>query len=69
MLTVERLAVQVRHLKTLGVDQVADAVRAHGTGLADNAVNAAYQFLARKVATLSQVGCHTRFLGLIRLTT
>ena len=47
---------QVRHLKTLGMEQVAAAIRTHGTGLADNAVNVTYQFLARKITMLSQVG-------------
>ena len=47
---------QVRHLKTLGMEQVAAAVRTHGLGLADNAVNVTYQFLARKITMLSQVG-------------
>lgn len=47
---------QVRHLKTLGMEQVAAAIRTHGMGLADNAVNVTYQFLARKITMLSQVG-------------
>ena len=47
--------VQVKHLKTLGMDQVAAAIRTHGMGLADNVVNVTYQFLARKVTMLSEV--------------
>ena len=37
------------------MDQVAAAIRTHGMGLADNAVNVTYQFLARKVNMLSEV--------------
>ena len=48
-------AAQVKHLRTLGMDQVAAAIRTHGMGLADNAVNVTYQFLARKVNMLSEV--------------
>jgi hypothetical protein len=47
---------QVRHLKTVGMEQLAAAIRTHGMGLADNAVNVTYQFLARKITMLSQVG-------------
>ena len=54
-------AVQVKHLKTLGMDQVAAAIRTHGMGLADNAVNVTYQFLARKVNMLSEVSILTTF--------
>lgn len=50
---------QVKHLRTLGVDQVAAAIRTHGLGLADNAVNVTYQFLARKVNMLSEVSILT----------
>ena len=46
----------MKHLKTLGVEQIAAAIRTHGMGLADNAVNVTYQFLAKKVTLLSQVG-------------
>ncbi len=46
---------QVKHLNTLGVEQVAAAIHTQGLGLADNAVNAAYQFLARNFTLLSQV--------------
>ncbi len=38
------------------MEQVAAAIRTHGMGLADNAVNVTYQFLARKMTMLSQVG-------------
>lgn len=48
--------VQVKHLNTLGVEQVAAAIHTQGLGLADNAVNVAYQFLARKFTLLSQAG-------------
>lgn len=47
--------VQVKHLNTLGVEQVAAAIHTQGLGLADNAVNAAYQFLTRNFTLLSQV--------------
>lgn len=47
--------VQVKHLRTVGVERVAAAIHVHGMGLADNAVNVTYQFLARKVTMLSQV--------------
>ncbi len=50
-----RLCAQVKHLNTLGVEQVAAAIHTQGLGLADNAVNAAYQFLARNFTLLSQV--------------
>ena len=46
---------QVKHLNTLGVEQVAAAIHTQGLGLADNAVNAAYRFLARNFMLLSQV--------------
>ena len=55
MCTLPMADMQVRHLKTLGMEQVAAAVRTHGMGLADNAVNVTYQFLARKITMLSQV--------------
>ncbi|CAL8470925.1 g10467 [Coccomyxa elongata] len=45
---------EVKHLNTLGVEQVAAAIHTQGLGLADNAVNAAYQFLARNFTLLSQ---------------
>ena len=50
-----REMVQVKHLRTVGMDRVAAAIHVHGMGLADNAVNVTYQFLARKVTMLSQV--------------
>ena len=50
-----RRMLQVKHLRTLGMDRVAAAIQVHGMGLADNAVNVTYQFLARKVTMLSQV--------------
>ncbi len=50
---------QVKHLNTLGVEQVAAAIHTQGLGLADNAVNAAYQFLARNFTLLSQVNSHS----------
>ena len=56
MCTLPMADMQVRHLKTLGMEQVAAAIRTHGMGLADNAVNVTYQFLARKITMLSQVG-------------
>ena len=56
MRTIPVADMQVRHLKTLGMEQVAAAVRTHGMGLADDAVNVTYQFLARKITMLSQVG-------------
>ncbi len=37
------------------MERVAAAIHVHGMGLADNAVNVTYQFLARKVTMLSQV--------------
>jgi len=40
------------------MEQIAAAIRTHGMGLADNAVNVTYQFLARKVTMLSQVGTY-----------
>ena len=45
---------QVRHLNTLGVRGCAAALRCHGLGLADHAVNCAYAFLARRFGQLSQ---------------
>ena len=45
----------MKHLRILGMDRVAAAIHVHGMGLADNAVNVTYQFLARKVTMLSQV--------------
>lgn len=45
----------MKHLNTLGVEQVAAAIHTQGLGLADNAVNAAYQFLTRNFTLLSQV--------------
>ena len=45
---------QVKHLRTLGMERVAAAIHVHGMGLADNAVNVTYQFLAKKVTMLSQ---------------
>ena len=45
----------MKHLRTVGMDRVAAAIHVHGMGLADNAVNVTYQFLARKVTMLSQV--------------
>ena len=50
---------QVKHLRTLGMEQVAAAIRTHGMGLADNAVNVTYQFLARKINMLSEVSVLT----------
>ena len=58
MLAIDCIA-QVKHLRTLGVDQVAAAIRTHGLGLADNAVNVTYQFLACKVNMLSEVSLLT----------
>lgn len=51
------LWVQVKHLNTLNILQVAAAIRTQGLGLADNAVNSAYQFLACRFSVLSQVLC------------
>ena len=53
--------VQVKHLRTLGMERVAAAIHVHGMGLADNTVNVTYQFLARKVTMLSQVRLDPHF--------
>jgi hypothetical protein len=53
---------QVKHLNTFNVQQVAAAIRTQGLGLADNAVNVAYQFLARRFSSLSQVWPRQRVL-------
>jgi hypothetical protein len=42
--------------QALTPDAVAGAVQAHGLGLLPAAVNAAYKFLAARMAALSQVG-------------
>jgi len=50
----ERAAAAARHLNTLGSAGAAAALATHGLALADAVVAAAYRFLARQLAVLSQ---------------
>jgi WASH complex subunit 7 len=43
------------NVSTIGIQQVAHSIRTHGTGIMNTTVNYTYQFLARKLAILSQV--------------
>lgn len=49
-------AAAARHLNTLGLPGAAAALATHGLALADAVVDAAYRFLTRQLALLSQVG-------------
>ena len=43
-----------KYISTIGIQQVAHSIRTHGTGMLNTTVNYSYQFLARKLAILSQ---------------
>jgi WASH complex subunit 7 len=44
-----------KYVSTIGIQQVAHSIRTHGTGIMNTTVNYTYQFLASKLAILSQV--------------
>ncbi|KAJ1477039.1 WASH complex subunit 7-domain-containing protein [Baffinella frigidus] len=43
-----------RYINSIGIHQVAASIRTHGMGIINTTVNYTYQFLARKLAVLSQ---------------
>eukprot|EP00286_Rhodomonas_abbreviata_P028524 CAMPEP_0181299654 /NCGR_PEP_ID=MMETSP1101-20121128/6465_1 /TAXON_ID=46948 /ORGANISM="Rhodomonas abbreviata, Strain Caron Lab Isolate" /LENGTH=1130 /DNA_ID=CAMNT_0023404825 /DNA_START=156 /DNA_END=3545 /DNA_ORIENTATION=+ len=43
-----------KYVHSIGIQQVANSIRTHGMGIMNTTVNFSYQFLARKLAVLSQ---------------
>lgn len=57
---IQRVAADLgtKHLMTLGLPQIVNALRRHGCGLAEHVVHTAYQLLARQFSVLCQVRAH-----------
>mmetsp|Transcript_11124 Transcript_11124/g.26766 ORF Transcript_11124/g.26766 Transcript_11124/m.26766 type:complete len:1150 (-) Transcript_11124:108-3557(-) len=45
---------QNKYVHSIGIQQIANSIRTHGMGIMNTTVNYTYQFLARKLAVLSQ---------------
>lgn len=43
-----------KYINSIGIQQVANSIRTHGTGIMNTTVNYTYQFLTRRFAVLSQ---------------
>ncbi|EKX45132.1 hypothetical protein GUITHDRAFT_139069, partial [Guillardia theta CCMP2712] len=43
-----------KYIRSIGIQQVANSIRTHGMGIMNTTVNYTYQFLARKLAIMSQ---------------